>query len=70
MNSSLLEGKWDEVRGKIQQKWSRLTDDEVGRAKGSWNELSGIIQQRYGKTRDAVSKEIEDFEKELKRKLK
>lgn len=52
-----LEGRWNEVKGKIQQRWGGLTDDELQRARGNANELVGVIQQRTGETRRAV----EDF---------
>lgn len=49
-----LEGQWNQVKGKIQNRWADLTDDELQRAKGNANELVGVIQQRTGETRHAV----------------
>lgn len=52
-----LEGQWSQVKGKLQERWGALTDDELQRVKGNANELIGVIQQRTGETRRAV----EDF---------
>jgi len=52
-----LEGQWNQVKGKLQERWGALTDDELQRVRGNANELVGVIQQRTGETRRAV----EDF---------
>lgn len=52
-----LEGQWNQVKGKLQERWASLTDDELQRVKGNATELVGVIQQRTGETRRAV----EDF---------
>lgn len=49
-----LEGQWNEVKGKIQNRWGDLSDDELQRAKGNANELVGVIQQRTGETRRSI----------------
>ena len=30
MNWDRVEGNWKEFKGKVQQKWGKLTDDEMG----------------------------------------
>jgi uncharacterized protein YjbJ (UPF0337 family) len=59
MNWDQIEGKWTEVKGQAQQKWGKLTDDDLDVIKGRREELAGRLQQRYGKTRDEVEKEID-----------
>src|SRR5262245_34125231 len=52
-----LERKWNEVKGRIQQKWGALTDDDLQRVRGNANALVGVIEQKTGESRRA----IEDF---------
>lgn len=52
-----LEGKWNEVKGRLQDRWGQLTDDELQRGRGSANELVGVVQQKTGESR----REIEAF---------
>jgi len=59
MNWDQIEGKWTEVKGQAQQKWGKLTDDDLDVINGRREELAGKLQQRYGKTRDEVEKEID-----------
>ena len=61
MNNDRIEGKWKEMKGKAQQKWGKLTDDDYDKAEGSRKELVGKIQEKYGKTKDEAEKEVDEF---------
>ena len=50
-------GNWNEVKGKLKQKYAQLTDDDLLYSEGKEEELLGRLQQRLGKTRA----EIEDI---------
>ena len=60
MNTLELKGKWNIVKGKLKQRWARLTEDDLQYAEGKEDELVGRIQQRTGETREKVQKEIDD----------
>ena len=57
MNNDRIEGNWKEMKGKVQQKWGKLTDDDLDVIDGRREELVGKIQQEYGKSRDEAEKE-------------
>lgn len=61
MNEDIIKGKWKEVKGKLKQQWSKLTDDEIGKMEGSFTELSGTLQKNYGYEKDHAEKEINAF---------
>ncbi len=61
MNTDILEGHWKQVKGQVQQKWGKLTDDELDQIAGRREELVGRIQERYGQEKDAVRKEVDAF---------
>ncbi len=61
MNKDIIEGNWKELKGKIQAKWGKLTDDDLDVVSGKATELSGIIQKRYGMARDRAEKEVDEF---------
>jgi len=61
MNTDILEGKWEQLKGKAQQQWGKLTDDDVDKANGNAQELSGKIQERYGIAKDEADKQVEDW---------
>jgi uncharacterized protein YjbJ (UPF0337 family) len=49
-----IEGRWDEISGKIRERWGQVTHDEVDRLKGNVDQLVGLIEQKTGETREAV----------------
>lgn len=49
-----LEGSWNTVKGKVQEKWGQLTDHDLTQFKGDVNQLIGTIQSKTGETRRAV----------------
>jgi uncharacterized protein YjbJ (UPF0337 family) len=61
MTTLEIKGDWNITRGKLKQKWSQLTDDDLQYAEGKGEELLGRIQKRTGETRTAVEKAIKDF---------
>ncbi|BCO20861.1 CsbD family protein [Alteromonas sp. McT4-15] len=61
MNSDRIEGNWKEMKGKVQQKWGKLTDDDLDVIDGRREELVGKIQQAYGKSRDEAEKEVDGY---------
>ncbi len=61
MNWDRVEGNWKEFSGKVQQKWAKLTHDDLELVKGKRTELAGRLQQRYGYQRDQAEREIDSW---------
>lgn len=58
MNQEQIAGRWNEVKGKVKQKWGKLTDDELARTEGRIDELTGKIQQKYGGTKEDIRRQL------------
>ncbi len=56
-----MKGTWNEVKGKLKQKYGQLTDDDLTFAEGKEDELLGRLQKRLGRTKDEVRAELEDM---------
>ena len=61
MNWDQVKGKWNEMKGKAQQQWGDLTNDEVDRIEGNRTELVGLQQQKYGKSKEVAEREVDDW---------
>lgn len=61
MNSDILEGKWEQLKGQAQQQWGKLTDDDLDVANGNAQELAGRIQERYGIEKEEAEKQVEEW---------
>jgi uncharacterized protein YjbJ (UPF0337 family) len=60
MNKFQIKGNWNEIKGKLKQKYAQLTDDDLMFVEGKEDELFGRLQQRLGKTNEEVRREIEE----------
>lgn len=65
MNWDEIAGSWNQVKGKIQEQWGRLTSDDLSRAEGKRDQLLGLLQERYGWVRDEAERKLDDFVKRL-----
>jgi uncharacterized protein YjbJ (UPF0337 family) len=54
-----IKGNWNELKGKLKQKYGELTDDDLIFAEGKEDELYGRLQKRLGKTKGEIRDEIE-----------
>lgn len=54
------EGRWDQLKGKAQQTWGDLTDDDVDVAEGQYDEFIGRIKERTGESREEIEKRLND----------
>jgi uncharacterized protein YjbJ (UPF0337 family) len=60
MNKLEIKGDWNITKGKLKQKWAKLTDDDLQYVAGKNDELLGRIQKRTGETREAIEKAINE----------
>ena len=56
-----FKGTWNEVKGKLKQKYADLTDDDLTFAEGKDDELLGRLQQRLGRAKDDIRREISEI---------
>jgi len=61
MNWNQIEGNWEQFKGMAQQKWGKLTNDDLDVIKGNRRELIGRLQERYGKTQEEMEREVDDW---------
>ncbi|HAJ89942.1 MAG TPA: CsbD family protein [Rhodospirillaceae bacterium] len=64
MNKDIIEGNWKVLKGEVQKRWGKLTDDHLDQVEGSRTKLSGLIQKNYGLATDAADKQIAEWESE------
>jgi uncharacterized protein YjbJ (UPF0337 family) len=60
MTTLEIKGDWNITKGKLKQKWAKLTDDDLQYAQGKQEELIGRIQKRTGETRESIEKAIKE----------
>ncbi|MDP1592298.1 MAG: CsbD family protein [Prosthecobacter sp.] len=61
MNKLTFKGEWNEVKGKLKQKYAQLTDDDLKFVEGKEDELLGRLQTKLGKAKDEIRNFIADL---------
>jgi uncharacterized protein YjbJ (UPF0337 family) len=56
-----IEGNWKQLKGKLQEKWGDLTDDDLDKIAGRREQFEGLNQQRYGLTKDQAREQIDEW---------
>jgi uncharacterized protein YjbJ (UPF0337 family) len=65
MDNIAFAGKWRQLRGKIQEEWGDLTDDELDQVEGRCEQLVGLLQEKYGYARDEAEGLLDEFLEDL-----
>jgi uncharacterized protein YjbJ (UPF0337 family) len=60
MTTLEIKGDWNITKGKLKQKWAKLTDKDLQYAEGKQDEMLGRIQKITGESREIVEKAIKD----------
>ncbi len=61
MNSEQIKGNWMILKGKIKEKWGKLTDDELDVAEGQLDQVAGSVARKYGIAKEEAHKQLEEL---------
>jgi uncharacterized protein YjbJ (UPF0337 family) len=61
MNRDWLEGNWKQFKGKVRERWGKLTDDDLDVIAGRRDQLVGRIQELYGTSKTEIERDLEDI---------
>ena len=61
MTTLEIKGDWNITKGKLKQKWAKLTDNDLRYTEGKQEELIGRIQKLTGETREVIENTIKDY---------
>ena len=65
MNWDQIEGNWKVYRGKVKERWGKLTDDDLDVIAGKYDQLVGQVQKKYGVVRKDAEHQIKNFMKNV-----
>ena len=65
MDADTVKGQWKQLKGKVKEKWGKLTDDDLTEVEGRRDYLIGRIQERYGIAKEKATEQVREFERDL-----
>ncbi len=67
MNHDRVEGKFEQLRGKIKEMWGRLSDDDIALMDGKREQFFGKLQSMYGLNKEEAEKRFKELQKSCDR---
>jgi uncharacterized protein YjbJ (UPF0337 family) len=64
MNEDTLQGQWKQLKGRVQEQWGKLTDDDIDQIEGRAQRLVGRLQERYGLAQEEAEKQVDAWIRE------
>jgi uncharacterized protein YjbJ (UPF0337 family) len=63
MNSGRTADPWKQIKGKVKERWGKLTDDEIDQLnlEGRGEQLAGKLQEKYGLTPEEAELQAREF---------
>lgn len=61
MEKQKMKGNWNEMKGKLKQRFAVLTDNDLMYEEGQRDEMLGKLQIKLGKTKEELTKLMESF---------
>ena len=61
MNTTTLSGAWEEQKGKLKQKFAKLTDNDLLYIDGKKEEMMGKLQIKLGKSKDELNEIMDNL---------
>jgi uncharacterized protein YjbJ (UPF0337 family) len=52
---------WEQMKGKVKQQWTKLTDEDLKQLEDHGEQLAGKIVQRYGLTKEEAERQAREF---------
>ena len=63
MNWDRISGNWAQWKGRVRERWGRLTDDHLDVVAGRRDQLAGRIQELYGFSKEETERQLHNWER-------
>ena len=64
-----IEADWEKVKSAVQERWSKLSHEELEAIRGSRDRLIGRISERYEYSKEEAAKHVDQWVSELDTRL-
>ena len=68
MHENEFKKNWHQLKGKIQQKWNRFSNEDIAKINGEYRLFINFLQQKYSYTSEQAEKEMNHWVKSYENK--
>ena len=65
MNADVLQGKWQQIRGKVREQWAQIADHDLDKIAGKREQLVGLVKEKYGYTKEKAEQDVDYILKKM-----
>jgi uncharacterized protein YjbJ (UPF0337 family) len=65
MDWDRISGNWEHWKGRIRDRWGRLTEDQLDVIAGQRDQLAGQIEVSYGLSREEAERQLRTWERNV-----
>lgn len=63
MDKIQFQGHWNQIKGKLKEKFGKLTEDDLLQISGKRDMLVGKLQTLYGSNKEKIDQQLKEIEK-------
>ena len=67
MNWDRIEDNWKQLKGSVKEQWGKLSNHQLDVIAGKRENLAGKIQEMYGISRDDAEKQLNEWQRRMKK---
>lgn len=60
VNQQTINGSWNEIKGRVHERWGNISDNDLQATKGSMEKLVGLIQRKTGQAKEDIQKFLDE----------
>ena len=65
MDWDRISGDWTQWKGRVRERWGKLTDDHLDVVAGRRDQLAGRIQEVYGLSKEETERQLNNWQRNL-----
>ena len=65
MSWDRISGNWTQWKGRVRERWGRLTQDQLDVVAGRRDQLAGRIQEAYSLSKEETERQLRNWERNL-----
>lgn len=58
---TVLEHRWNDMKGRVTEAWGALTDDDMTRMEGRWDQVVATIREKTDESVEVIESKLDEM---------